>query len=86
MAKRQDLNPAQEKTVYGACHYEDATGRMTCEDGMTAEECSNLNGTFYPNQLCPELSNAMARLSRADTAGRHISELKCKPAKLDCST
>ena len=43
-----------DEVVYGACHYVDATGRNVCEDGLTAEECAALNGTFYPNQQCPD--------------------------------
>jgi hypothetical protein len=46
-------NGAAEEVVLGACHFVDATGRLTCEDGMTAEECAERNGQFFPNQQCP---------------------------------
>jgi hypothetical protein len=76
MANKKSLTPGEDKTVFGACHYQDATGKMTCDDGVTAEECAALNGVFFPNQQCPESAKAKAKPDRVGTSGQVSLQLR----------
>jgi hypothetical protein len=40
--------------LYGSCCYQTASGRLTCDDYVTRQQCDNVFGIFHPGMPCQE--------------------------------